>query len=395
MTGAGLLAALLSYTVLTLWIGSRWAWSLAQIAVFAGLAVWALRQWRGASAVRWSIWLVPLAAAPVWGLLQLALHRTVYRWGTWEAVLTWTTWLAFFFLALQVFREHRARSWFLQFAVYFGGGLSILSTVQMLTSHGQVFWLFSSGYADFVLGPFVNRNQYAAFLETILPIALWRALRGRHDLANYALANYAMAAAMFASVAASASRAGTILMCAEAAAVVLLAWRQGFSAGALARGVAIFGALAVAFAATTGWQALSRRMQDPDPLAARRELLASSAAMLRDRPSMGFGLGNWARAYPQYALFDDGTYVNQAHDDWMQWAVEGGLPFLLALLGLAAMAAPAALRSVWGIGMLSLWVHCLVEYPLQQRPGIGAWFFALLGLLAANRESDRAIRKKT
>jgi len=110
---------------------------------------------------------------------------------------------------------------------------------------------------------------------------------------------------------------------------------------------------------------------------------------------MGFGLGNWARAYPQYALFDDGTYVNQAHDDWMQWAVEGGLPFLLALLGLAAMAAPAALRSVWGIGMLSLWVHCLVEYPLQQRPGIGAWFFALLGLLAANRESDRAIRKKT
>jgi hypothetical protein len=61
--------------------------------------------------------------------------------------------------------------------------------------------------------------------------------------------------------------------------------------------------------------------------------------------------------------------------------VEGGAPFLLALLGLAALVAPAALRSVWGIGLLSVWVHCLVEYPLQQRPAIGAWFFVLLGLL--------------
>jgi hypothetical protein len=100
---------------------------------------------------------------------------------------------------------------------------------------------------------------------------------------------------------------------------------------------------------------------------------------------MGFGLGNWARAYPQYAIFDDGTYVNQAHNDWMQWAVEGGVPFLVIVLSLAAMAVPAALHSVWGIGLLSVWMHCLVDYPLQQRPAVGAWFFVLLGVLAASR----------
>ena len=117
----------------------------------------------------------------------------------------------------------------------------------------------------------------------------------------------------------------------------------------------------------------------------RREFLVSSLAMLHDRPGMGFGLGNWPRAYPRYALFDNGTYVNQAHNDWAQWAVEGGVPFLAILLSLVAMAVPAAVRSVWGIGLLSVWVHCLVDYPLQQRPGMGAWFFVLLGVLAASR----------
>ncbi|MGC9951916.1 MAG: O-antigen ligase family protein [Bryobacteraceae bacterium] len=377
-------AVLLSYAVLSIWIEGRWAWGLAQLAVFAGIAVWAAGQLRRPSAVRGSWWLAPLCAAPLWGLLQLATYRTVYRWATWNATLTWATWLALFFLALQMFEQPAARRWFLRFAVYFGFGLSVLSTVQMFTSDGKIFWLFPSGYKDFVLGPFVYRNQYAAFLETILPIALWEALRGR----RLAFANCAMAAAMLASVVAGASRAGSMLMCAEVAAVLLLAWWRGMThAGAVARGFAAFGAIAVLLIGVAGWQTLRQRLSEPDALAVRHELVVSSLAMLHDRPGMGFGLGNWPRAYPRYALFDDGSFVNQAHNDWAQWAVEGGVPFFAMLLWLAAMALPAAWRSVWGIGLVSVWVHCLVDYPLQQRPGIGAWFFVLLGVLAASQRA--------
>jgi O-antigen ligase len=392
VTGApAALALLLSYAILTIWIGERWAWSLAQIAVFAGVAGWAVHQWRYPSPVRFTMWLAPLCAAPVWGLVQLAAHSTVYRWGTWNAVLNWTTWLAFFFLALQVSYGRAAREWLLRFAAYFGFGLSVLATVTMLTSHGKFFWLFPSGYPDFVLGPFVYRNQYAAFLEMILPIALWQALRGQQPLANFA-----MAAAMFASVIASGTRAGSLLMGAEVLVVLLVAWWRGERFGAVARGLAVFGAMAVLFAGIAGWQVLRQRMQESNALEGRRDLLRSSLAMLRDRPGMGFGLGNWPRAYPKYALFDDGTYVNQAHNDWMQWAVEGGVPFLLMLLWLVAMVLPAAVGSLWGIGLLSVWVHCLVEYPLQQRPGIAAWFFALLGVLAAGRlarEGQASVRR--
>jgi len=381
------LAVLLSYAVLTIWIDQRWAWGLVQFAVFVSMGGWAAGQLRHPSAVRGSLWLAPLAGAPIWGLVQLTTHRTVYRWGTWNAVLNWATWLALFFLALQLFQRSTARHALLRFAVYFGFALSVLATVQMFTSGGKIFWLFPSGYTDFVMGPFVNRNQYAAFVEMILPIALWQALRGRQ-----AFANCAMAAAMLASVVAAASRAGSVLVCAEVAAVLLLAWARGMVPGGLiARGFAAFAAIAIILTAITGWQGLRQRLSLPDP-ADRHEFLVSSLAMLRDRPAIGFGLGDWARAYPRYALFDDGTYANHAHDDWLEWAVEGGLPFVAILLSLFVMAAPAALRSVWGIGLLSVWAHCLVDYPLQQRPAFGAWFFVLLGALAASRKPAHPAR---
>jgi O-antigen ligase len=378
------LAVLLAYVVLTIWIDERWAWGLAQSAVFVWFAGWAARQWSRPSTVRGSIWLAPICAAPAWALLQLATDRTIYRWATWDAALNWATWAGLFFLALQLFQQSATRQWFLRFAVYFGFGLSVLSTMQMFTAGGKIFWLFPSGYTDFVMGPFANRNHYAAFLEMILPIALWQALRDPRR----ALANWAMAAAMLASVVAAASRAGTVLMCAEAIAVPLLArFRHVAPAKEVTRALAVFGAIAVVFTAIVSWQPLRQRLWQPDPYAGRREFVESSLAMLHDRPLMGFGLGNWPRAYPQYAVFDDGTYANQAHNDWLQWAVEGGVPFFLIQLSLAAMVFPAACRSVWGIGLLSLWIHCLVEYPLQQRPAVGAWFFVLLGLLAASQHA--------
>ena len=70
--------------------------------------------------------------------------------------------------------------------------------------------------------------------------------------------------------------------------------------------------------------------------------------MVRDRPLAGFGLGTWSDAYPAYAHFDDGNFVNQAHNDWVQWAAEGGVPFFLIMLAIAALTVRPAIRSLWG-----------------------------------------------
>ena len=42
-----------------------------------------------------------------------------------------------------------------------------------------------------------------------------------------------------------------------------------------------------------------------------------------------------------------------------------------------------AWRCVWGLGIAAVFMHCLVDYPMQQRPALAGWFFALMGAAAA------------
>ena len=119
-------------------------------------------------------------------MAQVALHRTVYPWETWNAVLTWTAQLVCFLLAFQLFADERIRNRFLKSLFYFGFALSVISTLQLFTSQGKVFWLFPSGYKDLVLGPFVYHNQYAAFVEMVFPLAVVAALQGRERRLIYA-----------------------------------------------------------------------------------------------------------------------------------------------------------------------------------------------------------------
>lgn len=323
-----------------------------------------------------------LAAAAAWGLLQIALHRTVYEWHTVEAALAWIANLCAFTIALR-----RGRGGFLQTMLIFAFALSIVATLTLLTSPpAKVFWIFDAAMDPHpTLGPFVYRNQYAAFIEAILPLAIVQAILDRKRSVLYIL----IAATLFASVVAGGSRAGSILCLAEILITPVVAYGRRLIPGrTLARVIA--GSLAAVAILTTvvGWEVIWNRLQEPNPYSVRAELLRSSLEMVRDRPLFGFGLGTWSDAYPAYARFDDGRFVNQAHNDWIQWAVEGGVPFFAILLAIAAWIAAPAVRSLWGVGMLAVFVHCLLDYPMQQRPALAAFFFAMLGSIAASAAKD-------
>jgi hypothetical protein len=61
---------------------------------------------------------------------------------------------------------------------------------------------------------------------------------------------------------------------------------------------------------------------------------------------------------------------------------------LLLMLSIAAAALRPAIRSVWGLGIYAVWLHALVDFPMQI-PAIAALIFTLLGaLLAAETTAD-------
>ncbi len=371
------LAAILGFGILTLWVPARWALSVFQIALFALAAVRIVQ--RKSFTLPLAGWMIAGAAA--WGALQAAAGWSVDRVTTLDATLTWVTNLVAFALAADLYRNRDQRERFLRAALIFGGGLAVISIFTFLTSPaGKAFWIFDSDSESRTLGPFVYQNQYASFVETVLPLAIVGIIRDRRRWALYAMA----IATLFGSVVTGGSRTGTILCLAEILIIPAIAFWRGMISGNMLVLVVFVSLAAVAvLTGVVGSEPLWKRLQEPHPYQLRRDLALSSIAMVRDRPLAGFGLGTWPEAFPGYARFDDGTFVNQAHNDWLQWADEGGLPFLALMLAIAGWSVRPAVRTLWGVGLISVWLHALVDYPMQQRPGLAAFFFALLGTLAA------------
>ena len=320
------LAAILSAGILAMRVEPRWALTAFETGLFTLAAAVMARQ-------RFALRVHPigalLGAVALWGLIQVAAGITVDAQRTLASSLDWAANCAAFCVALRLAGDGRVRQKFLTAQLIFS----------LLVAIGAVIALVTAGS----LGPFVYRNQFAAFLEPALGLAIAAAIGDRKRPILWAM----VAAALFASVVAAGSRAGSAICLALLIAVPVFAYARGVISGrSLTRVMALGAASACALVAVVGWQTIWERLQEPHPYSLRADLNRSSLAMVRDRPLAGFGLGTWPSAYPKYALYDDGTFVNQAHDDWAQWAVEGGEPLFLAMLAVVAMLAPADRKSV-------------------------------------------------
>jgi hypothetical protein len=379
MSTAVVLAVLLGYAVLTAFVEERWAWSLFQAGIFV------LAGWRAVRPPRFHAHpaLALLAAAAAWPFIQLALGTSVSRAATFSEGLNWCTFVLVFALSCEALAEPEARRWFLGAMATFGMFLAFLAALQKYSYGGKIFWLFESRYQEGVLGPLVNRGQFAAWVELLLPVALYLAATGRRLRPLFGCA----AVVLFSSVIASASRAGSVLVCGEVVVVAAaVAARRAAPRRALGLAVLQFAVLAAAATAIVGWQGLETRWLSREPEAVRMDAVRASLEMVRDRPWLGSGLGTWPTVYPRYAGFDAGVFVNQAHNDWAQWAAEGGLPFVLFLAVFAVLLCKPAVQSIYGVGTVAFLLHAFVDYPMQQRPALAAWFFAIAAAVMAWRK---------
>jgi hypothetical protein len=315
--------------------------------------------------------------AVFWGLFQWAAGRTVSPFETKIALARWAALLAVFVTGWLLFQDQRVHRWFRSAMLWFGFLVAVEATLQTFTAGGKIFWLFEAEYPG-LMGPILYRNHYAAFIEAVLPLALYGAMTSKRDSLLYSC----MAAAMYASVIAAASRAGFVLASAEIVVVTALLWLQGRTSGrnigsALLRVVLL---LAV-FTAVVGWERVWERLETPDPFATRREFNISSMRMIAARPGLGSGLGTWPVVYPTYAIIDTGTFANRAHADWLEWTAEGGLPFGIAMATLFVWCLRPAFGSVWGVGVIAVFLHATVDYPFS-RPALAAWTVVMIALLA-------------
>jgi O-antigen ligase len=128
-----------------------------------------------------------------------------------------------------------------------------------------------------------------------------------------------------------------------------------------------------------GWETLYERLRIPDPYAGRREVASATVRMFKANPWKGSGLGTWTNVYPAYAPKDFGVFINAAHNDWLQWGAEGGIPMLACLFLLFGASVSLVRRVPWVLGVPIVFFHCLVEFPMQGR-FLPAIVFLVLGI---------------
>ena len=370
------LAAVLMAATLVDWSHEYWSVAVPQIGAWALVAIWCGLWIRAKAAARTPRITWALLAVALWGPLQLLLGLSVSHFATLEASLAWASSAAYFWLGAQALARVEARERFFTLMLAFCGVMALAAVLQYYTAPDLVFWTIPCRDC---IGPFIYKNHFAAFVELLFPVAMVRILVDRPRALLWGV----VAATLFAAVVVSASRGGVAILSAELVAVLAIGARRRWIP---ARRVLLLSLqLPVLFAVLVGifgFQSIWTHFHESSSLDIRKKLVVSTLDMIGQQPVHGFGLGTWRTVYPRYARFDNALYANEAHNDWAQWAAEGGLPFALILAGVAVWAARNAWRAPWALGPAAIFVHSLIDYPTRD-PAVMGLMFVLLGAGAA------------
>jgi O-antigen ligase len=389
---------ILMYCTATVFVRSAWALQSFQIGIFGLVAVTMLLHLgstREPVAAGWESWLVYLI--PVWGLMQLVAHTTASTFETREILLRWGALAGVFYLTLTIARTREARRALLSAFLIFATAMAILCLTQMNTSDGKVVWAFSTGN-PYVYGTFPSYNSYAQFMELALPIALWRALSEGWRSWWYGICG----GILYASVIGSASRAGSTLCTLELLVILGMGFARLWCATAAQTSprsaprsarmntsiLIAVPAFAILFTSLVGWERVLLRFQQSDKYLVRREYMVAAVDMAKQKPLVGYGLGTFPEVYQQFAVKDFPFYANHVHNDWAEFAAEGGIPFLLLVLIPCAAIIPTAIRHPWGLGLIATMLHACVDFPFP-RPAVSGWMLMLMALLYTTRALDR------
>jgi O-antigen ligase len=365
------------------WSPRYWRVGIPVAAISLVGAIWALTA-KQIALPRQTI-LVALIAA--WGPMQLILHIPRATWPTMQRSVEWAMGAICFVLGSQILRRRSSRDAFLNLMLWAMTFLAVAAMLQMYLTPGRAFGIIP--VIDDVVGTMYYKNWFAAMMEIAAPVALWRVYEGKVVLGGVCYA------AIFAATISSASRMGVILvLCEFLLALLLMVVGRRMPMKSAVSLVGILALLVVAAAGVAGTENISDRLREPNSYAFRGTVLQSTLKMIPGHPWLGSGIGTWSSEYPGFATYDEGVFVNAAHNDWAQWTSEGGVPFLLIVGALVVWLAKPSLQSVWGLGVLSVMIHGYVDYPLQD-PSLQFLWFAFAGALtqvgtrtAKNRTAD-------
>jgi O-antigen ligase len=321
---------------------------------------------------------------------------------------------AFSLLYLAVFREMAEAPWrrrLLLTVVGVGIAITVVALLQAVSPEPRrIYGLWRPRWDWAVFGPYVNRNHFSGYLLMAVPLAIGleleaisrlRAEWGRRRrgwlllgagegtaVVRWAAAVMVLVAGLFA--------AGSRSAVAAFAGVALLLPFASRKRGATALAVALLAGLGAAWIGLGG---LLSAFESRGIRASRLELWRDMLPMVPRFPVFGVGWNAFATAYPWYRTLPGPDWIGEAHNEYLQALLDGGVVGAGLALGLLAVALRGALAqaraSPLGLGLLGALVgvalNAFADFSWQIPANAATW--TALAALAARpaRHPDRGV----
>ena len=308
---------------------------------------------------------------------------------TWRSLLSMLPAAALFLAMLSLDTKARRVVVLVILAVMFVSvGLDLLQMMGGAASPLR-FYAFTNVFR--AVGFFANSNHNATFLFCGIPFAAAWAIGLIHDRRPHRALGVLLAAVLVTAIiiglAVTRSRAGVVLGALAGLSTLALVWRHGRGKPRRSLLLAAAGAnlLGILIMFQFGFVALSERIDNTDVMKDLRwpAAVVTSQAAVANLP-FGTGMGTFVPVFRMFAppTMLQETYVNHAHDDWLELSLDGGVPALALVAGFLVWFGVASAR-LWrdtgahervldsalaragSIAVMLLLLHSTLDYPLR------------------------------
>jgi putative inorganic carbon (HCO3(-)) transporter len=336
---------------------------------------------------------------------------------TLRAAIVTTMVAAMFWIARELCARQGARR-LVQAVAWTGLAVAVVAVLTRAYSPDLIYGIWNPGSLSQPYGPFVNRNHMGTWLVMALPLVMGyivarfddRARRGSFAAAIDTRMVWLMGAAgmMFVAIIVSLSRSAAVGTLSSGMFLgVFAGTRRSRGWWAVLATAAVFIMILVAIPRSVD---LGRRFEDPRAPGTsaawdREQIWRETLPIVRDFPVTGTGAGSFRTAMLVYQQSDRGLFFNQAHNQYLQFAAEGGLILIVPLLCAAVLFARAAARRlsrdhapmVWiragaAGGIVGVLVQSIWETGLRL-PANGLLFAAICAIVVHDGRGETAPRR--
>ena len=329
--------------------------------------------------------------------ITLNLHATAIEW------FKSAVYVVFFWLIIAHFWRGRHFRLMARILIVLGAAIAVLALLQRFGGADKIFWLRQTASKGF-MGPFVNENHYAGYMEMSICLGLGyflfrmeqsaglhrkKSLRQRlSSIKSPANGLILFSVVLMAvSVLFSLSRGGiltlilSLLNIAYLVALRHIINKRKAPAAARSRNLLVpvltVCWLTMLFALWLGAEPVVEEMLTLRDVSRQTKLqvMRDTLGIVRDYPLVGTGMGTFPYIYPAYQSFSSHVIFTHAENDYLQMLSEGGAVGFALMAGIIGLVAAVMIR-----GMLSRKADPRSRRP-DNSPIILGCFAALLSML--------------